>query len=121
MDALHVRAEQFNGINGVRLAVKNEIRQIEVDALIVRAHIENGTYQSDGSFLPSFVAKILPIALAVFRHLTHGRHGFAVNRVVRIFRNESTMCLDGGDTALLCKIGRLLNVCNSRRARRSWN
>src|SRR5258708_32356581 len=103
MNPLHVRAEQFDGVERIRLAVENQIGEIEVHALIVQPHVLNRADQRDGSLLTGFVTQILPVAFAVARHITNRRYGFLVHWVIGILWNESAVRLYGGETPLCLK------------------
>src|SRR4029077_3119994 len=105
MDALNVGREDFDGVNGIGLTVHDEVGEVEVDALIVEGDVAHRAHQRDGSFLARFVAEVLPIAGAVFSDFTHGGNRFFVNGVVRIFRNEADVSLDGGNIAADGEVG----------------
>src|SRR6266403_5502290 len=78
VNPLHEGAEEFDSINGIRLAVENQIGEVEVHALIVQTYVLNGSHQGDGSFLPRFLTEILTVALAICGHFAHRHHCFPV-------------------------------------------
>ena len=121
MNPLHVGCEEFNGVNRIRLAIENQIGEIEVDALIVHSDILNGSYQGDGSLLPGLVTEILAIALAISGHFAHRRHRFSVYRVIGIFGDKSTVCLDRRNATLLCEVRSFLDVRDASCPRLPWN
>src|SRR6266550_2339690 len=112
------RARNFSldGIHRIRLAVKNQIGEIEVNALIVQTNVLNRAHERYWRFLAGLVTQVLPIALAVACYLTDRLHRLFIERVVGIFRNKSAMRLHGGDAALLGEVGGLLDVCDAGRA-----
>src|SRR5260370_23000837 len=54
MNPLHVWAKQFDSVNRIRLAVENQIGEVEVNALIVQPYVLNRPDQRAGSLLPGF-------------------------------------------------------------------
>src|SRR6267154_3384882 len=92
VNPLHERTKKFHSVDGIRLAVENQIGEVEVDTLIVQTYVLNGSYQRDGSFLAGFVTEILTVALAICGHFAHRRHCFPIYIVVGIFRDKSAMC-----------------------------
>ena len=117
MDSLHVRAKELNGIDGIGLAVENQVCEIEVDALIVQAHVLNRAHQRDRRLLAGLVPKILAVVLAVGGDLSHRRDRFLVNWIVWILGDESAVRLHRGDAALFGKVRRLFDMGDARISR----
>jgi hypothetical protein len=88
---------------GLLCHIKSSLRDRNL-RLIVQANIAYRTDKRHGSLLPSFVAKVLSILLAVGRLLAHGVHGFLVKGIVRVFGNESAVRLHRGNATLLGKV-----------------
>src|SRR5215472_7546637 len=104
VDSLDIRAEEFNGVHGICLAVEYQVREIEVHALIVEPYVLNRAHERDGRLLAGLVAEILPIVSAVANHLSQRCDRFLVDRIIGILRDESAMRLYGLDATLFGKI-----------------
>src|SRR5438270_815062 len=114
-------AVPFNGVDRIRFAVENQVGEIEVDALIVEAYVLYGAHQRDGRLLAGLVTEILVVVLAVADYLPQCADRFLIHRIIGIFGNEPAMRLYGRDAAFLGEIRRLLDMCDSRRARLARN
>src|SRR5205814_7749934 len=107
---------ELDGSRRMRLAVKKQLREIEVNALIFQTNVLDRAHQRYWHCLASLVTQVLPIALAVACYLPDRLHRFYIERVVGIFRNKSAVRLHGGYAALLGEVGGLLDVCDAGRA-----
>src|SRR5256886_11562609 len=84
MDALDMWREDLDRVHRIGFAIEDEVREIEVDALIVETDVLHRAHQRNRRFLPSFIAELLSVAPAVLHHLAHGRDRLLVDRLVRI-------------------------------------
>jgi hypothetical protein len=62
MNSFYVWAEYPDCIHRICFAVQNQIREIEIDALVVCPNIMDGAYKGDWSFLSGLVTEILAVA-----------------------------------------------------------
>src|SRR6266849_2811520 len=121
VNPLHVGAEKLDRVDRIRFAVKDQIGEVEVDALIVHSDVLNRPHQGDGSFLAGLVTEILAIALAIRGHFAHRLHRFSVYLVIGVLGYESTVCLDGRNPTLLGKVRCLLDMRNAGCPRLPWD
>ena len=113
--------EDLDRVHRIGFAIEDEVREIEVDALIVETDVLHRAHQRNRRFLPSFIAELLSVAPAVLHHLAHGRDRLLVDRFVGILRNEPGVTLHRGNAACLGKIRALLHSRDPRGARLSRN
>src|SRR5690242_11547953 len=121
VDSLDIRTEELHRVHRIGFAIKNQVCEVKVDALIVETYVLHGTNQCDGRLLSGLVAEILPVVPAIANHFLHCRDRFLINRIVGILGNESAMRLDSRDSALLGEIRGFLDVRNPRRSRLTRN
>ena len=113
VNVAHVLANQEQCVNGIRLAVKNEVCGVEVNAKVIKTNILNGACEREGSFLTCFKQEVLTVLFAVSGDLAQSDNRLAVELGVGILGNEACVGCDLVNTKLLCKIRTCLQVEDS--------
>ncbi len=108
VDGMDVRAEDVDGVHGIRFAVEDEVGGVKADAEVGQVDVADGARHGGRGLLAGLHEEVLTIARAVPGNLFDRGDGFLVKRVVGIFGDEAAVGLHLLDAEELGEIRGLL-------------
>ena len=117
MNAAHMRAENIDGIDGIRLAIQNQVGGVEADSEIRQCHIANHPRHRRRRLLSRLHQEVLAVPVAMLRDRVDRIDRARIQRVGRVFGNESAMRLNLRDAEQFRKVRSLSQRVNARRTR----
>ena len=116
VNGMNMRTEDGNGVDGIGLAVKDEVGGVEPDAEVWHLHVADGARHGGRGFLASLHQEALVVLRAVLGDLADGGDGLFVKRIGGILRDEAAMRLHLVHAEELGEIGCLLECIDARGA-----